>query len=206
MSGFLTRNSLYLVSATAAIVGVCTVLRWPELPVLSRMVGLFFVGLVAHVWEENRFPGGFAEMIAAKLHFTAKSKQFGEAITMALVVCIAFVPLFFPQFTFLLLAPMLLGVLEAVMHTAMIRVFHLKRPYSPGLATALFILLPISAYSLSYAIGHHLVTPLDWLAAFLYMAVGLVIAQRIVVTASGVSYSEFLRNARAAVFRKTDSD
>ncbi len=205
MSGFLTRNSLYLVSAIAAIVGVYTAVKWASLPILSRMVGLFFVGLVAHVWEENRFPGGFAEMITDKLHFTAKSKDFGEAITMALVVCIAFVPLFFPQVTFLLLAPMLLGVLEAVMHTAMIRVFNLKKPYSPGLATALFILLPISAYSLSYAVGHHLVSPLDWLGAFLYMAVGLVFAQRIVVTASGVSYSEFLRNARAAVLNKNAS-
>lgn len=69
---------------------------------------------------------------------------------MSYVVCIAGVPLFFPRITFLLLAPMLLGVLEPVMHTAMIRMFDLKRPYSPGLLTAVVILLPISVYSLRY--------------------------------------------------------
>ncbi|HZE16650.1 MAG TPA: hypothetical protein VE197_13605, partial [Mycobacterium sp.] len=63
----------------AVFVGVYTVVRWASLPVLQCMLGLFFVGIVAHVWEENRFPGGFAEMIASKLHFSAKSKRFGEA-------------------------------------------------------------------------------------------------------------------------------
>lgn len=73
MSSFLTRNSLYLVSAMAVFVGAHTAVSWASLPVMQRMVGLFFVGIVAHVWEENRFPGGFAEMIASKLDFTSKA-------------------------------------------------------------------------------------------------------------------------------------
>lgn len=199
MLKFLTRNSLYIVSALAIAVGAYTALNWDALPVLQRMVGLFFVGITAHVWEEMRFPGGFTEMIASRVNFTAKSKEFGESITMVYVLSIAAVPFLFPHITFLLLAPMLLGVMEAVMHTAIIRLFHLKRPYSPGLVTALTVLLPISAYSMSYAVAHHLVSPLDWVWAFLYMAAGLVLAQRIVVTASGMKYSEFLRNARAGL-------
>jgi hypothetical protein len=199
MLKFLTRNSLYIVSALAIAVGAYTALNWASLPVLQRMVGLFFMGITAHVWEEMRFPGGFTEMIASRVNFTAKSKEFGESITMVYVLSIAAVPFLFPHITFLLLAPMLLGVMEAVMHTAIIRLFHLKRPYSPGLVTALTVLLPISAYSMSYAVAHHLVSPLDWVWAFLYMAAGLVLAQRIVVTASGMKYSEFLRNARAGL-------
>jgi hypothetical protein len=199
MLKFLTRNSLYIVSALAIAVGAYTALNWDSLPVLQRMVGLFFVGIVAHVWEEMRFPGGFVELVASRVNFTAKSKEFGESITMVYVLSIAAVPFLFPHITFLLLAPMLLGVMEAVMHTAIIRLFHLKRPYSPGLVTALTVLLPISAYSMSYAVAHHLVSPLDWVWAFLYMAAGLVLAQRIVVTASGMKYSEFLRNARAGL-------
>lgn len=32
-------------------------LNWFSMPVLQRMVGLFFVGLVMRLWEEGRFPG-----------------------------------------------------------------------------------------------------------------------------------------------------
>jgi len=46
--------------------------------------------------------------------------------------------------------------------------------------------------------AHDLVSPLDWLGAFVYMAAGLILAQWIVVTNSGMKYSQFLRNARAA--------
>lgn len=198
MSSFLAKNSLYLVTAAAVALGIYTAVNWASLPVPQRMVGLFFVGVVAHVWEEMRFPGGFAELIASKLHFQAKTKQFGEAATMTYVVGIAVVPFFFPHVAFLLMAPMLLGVLEAIMHTAAIRLLNLPRPYSPGLVTAVLVLLPISAYSISYAVAHHLVSPLGWLGAFVYMAAGLILAQWIVVTNSGMKYSQFLRNARAA--------
>lgn len=183
----------------ALAVGVYTLMQWSTLPLLSRMVGLFFVGIVAHVWEENRFPGGFSEMITEHLHFTAKSKDFGEAVTMTLILFVVGVPLLFPRVAFLQLAPMLLGVLEAVMHTALIPLLKLGRPYSPGLVTAVLVLLPNPLYSMIQAVGQHLVHPLDWLWALLYMAVGLVLAQRFVVKASGMSYRQFLRNARAAI-------
>lgn len=70
MLKFLTRNSLYTVSAVAIVVGAYTALNWDSLPVLQRMVGLFFVGIVAHVWEEMRFPGGFVELVASRVNFT----------------------------------------------------------------------------------------------------------------------------------------
>jgi hypothetical protein len=43
--------------------------------------------------------------------------------------------------------------------------------------------------------------PVYWLFAFLYVLFGLVVAQQVVIRASGVKYSEFLKNVRAALFR-----
>src|SRR5262249_27112116 len=128
------------------IVGAYVALNWATMPILQRMVGLFFVGLM-HLWEEGRFPGGFVELITKHLHFTASSRHFGEIVTAACVLVIAFVPLFFPHVPFLAMATMMLGILEAVMHVAMIKMFRLKHFYSPGLATAIFVLLPISIYT-----------------------------------------------------------
>ena len=87
------------------------------------------------------------------------------------------------------------------MHVAMIKMFHFKRFYSPGLATALVVLLPISIYTFAYVIEHKVMQPNAWLYAFLYMLFGLGVAQQIVIRASGVKYTDFLKNVRAALFQ-----
>jgi hypothetical protein len=85
------------------------------------------------------------------------------------------------------------------MHLAMIKMFRLKHFYSPGLATAVVVLMPISIYTFAYVIRHNVMQPISWLLAFLYMLFGLVVAQQIVIRTSGVKYSDFLKNVRAAL-------
>ena len=142
-------------------------------------------------------------MITEHLHFTASSRHFGEIVTAAYVLVIAFVPLFFPRVPFLAMATMMLGVLGDR---------HARQPeyldrgdarfYSPGLATAIVLLLPISIYAFAYVIRHDLMQPISWLFAFLYILFGLVVAQQIVIRTSGVKYSEFLKNVRMAPFER----
>jgi hypothetical protein len=199
MNHFIQRNNLYLITALAAIVAVIVAWNWTSMPVLQRMVGLFFVALVMHLWEEQRIPGGFVEMVTEHLHFTASSREFGETVTAAVVLVIAFVPLLFPRVAFLAMAPMMLGVLEAVEHVGVIKVFRLKHFYSPGMVTAVGLLLPISVYSIVYAVRNDLIQPPAlWLLSFLYMFCTFIIGQQIVVRSSGVKYSDFLKNVRAA--------
>jgi hypothetical protein len=100
---------------------------------------------------------------------------------------------------FLTMSAMMLGIMEAVMHTAMIRMFNL-RYYSPGLVTAVFVLLPISLYAFVYVIRENLLSPVSWLFAFLYMLFGLAIAQQIVIRGSGMKYMDFLRTVRTDLF------
>jgi hypothetical protein len=143
MSKFVLKNNLYLVTALAAVVAAFVIWDWASMPVHQRMVGLFFVALVMHLWEEQRIPGGFVEMVTEHLHFTASSREFGETVTAAVVIVVAFVPLLFPRLVFLSMAPMMLGVLEAIEHVGVIKVFRLKHFYSPGMVTAVGLLLPI---------------------------------------------------------------
>jgi hypothetical protein len=199
MGKFILRNNLYLMTALAVVVALYVALNWASMPILQRMTGLFFVGLVTHLWEEQRIPGGFVEMVTEHLHFTASSREFGEVCTAGCVLVVAFVPFLLPQVAFLAMAPMMLGVLEAIEHVGVIKAFRLKRFYSPGMVTAVFVLLPISVFSITYAIENDLVHPSAlWLLSFLYMFVAFVAAQQIVVRSSGVKYADFLKNVRAA--------
>ena len=200
MIRFIVRNNLYLMAALGVLVAAYVAVNWASMPVLQRMVGLFFIALVLHLWEEGRFPGGFVEMITEHLHFTASNRHFGEMVTAVLALLIAFVPLFFPNVPALAMAPMIIGVLEAVVHVAVIRIFRLKHFYSPGMVTAVVLLLPISVYSIAYAIRQGLMSPAFWLFAFLYMLFGLMVAQQIVIRTSGMKYTDFLKNLRSTVF------
>jgi hypothetical protein len=200
---FILKHNLYVMAGLGVLVAIYVGTHWQALAVLQRMSGLFFIGLVLHLWEEGRFPGGFVELIAEHLHVTASSRWFGEIVTAAYVLLIAFVPLFFPNVPFLAMSAMMLGIMEVIVHTAMIRMFRLKHFYSPGLATAVFVLLPISLYPFTYVIRHDLMHPIWWLFSFLYMLFGLVVAQQIVIRTSGVKYADFLKNVRAAVLHKS---
>lgn len=193
------KHNLYVMAALGLIVAVYVGWNWQGMTVLQRVSGLFFIGLVLHLWEEGRFPGGFVELIAEHLHFTASSRWFGEVVTAAYVMIIAFVPLFFPKAPFLVMSAMMLGIMEAIMHTAMIKMFRMKHFYSPGLVTAVFVLLPISIYTFVYVIHHEIMRPIWWLFSFLYMLFGLVVAQQIVIRTSGVKYIDFLKNVKGAL-------
>ena len=194
MIEFLVNNSLYAMTALAVAIAVFTVLKWPSMPVLQRLTALQFLGVVAHVWEESRFPGGFTDLVTSKLGFTASNPHIGELFTAAAVLVLVFVPLLFPRITWLSMSAMFLGILEAVAHTGAIWLFKLDQFYSPGLLTAIFILLPISVYGVTHAVRHHLMNAKQWVFAVLYLLAPLLLAQRAVVTASGMPYTEFLKN------------
>lgn len=110
---------------------------------------------------------------------------------------------FFPDVVWLAMAPILLGVFEAIVHLAAIKIFKLPRFYSPGLVTAWLLLLPISIYTMTYVVQNNLMQPWwYWLLSLLYMFIGVMIAQQIVVRMNGMKYSDFLKNVRANILGK----
>ncbi len=198
MLKFILRNNLYLMAALGLGVAIYLALNWSSTPVLQRMTGLFFIALVMHLWEEGRFPAAswrWSRNICTSRRPTSIS---GEVDFAVLVLIIGFVPLFFPHVPFLAMAAMILGLLEAVAHVAVIRIFRLKHFYSPGMVTAVVVLLPISLYTISYAVRWSLMSPGLWLLSLLYFLFGFVVAQQIIIRASGMKYSEFLGNVKKA--------
>ena len=205
MKNFFARNSLYLMTALGVAVLIFAAVNWSAMPVLQRMVSLFFCALVLHLWEEGKFPGGFADLMTSKINLPEGNTLFGELVTSAYVLALAFVPLFFPNVAWLALAPIMLGFLEAIMHVAAIKMFNLPRFYSPGLVTAVFVMLPISIYSVIYVVQNGLMQTLYWLYAILYMLVGLMLTQQIVVRMMWMKYGEFIKNIGANISSKYEN-
>jgi len=196
---FLLGHLLDILTIVAGGALVYVAANWSTLPIVQRLVGLqfFFVGL--HVNEELRFPGGFIEMVEHKLHFTLTDPHFGELILVVVVLTMFLPPLVFPRRTFLAMVPMVLGVVELIAHTAGIWLFDRPVPYTPGLATAAFLLAPVGVYGIRHAVKNRLLHRLDWFFVVLYMLFAVGVAQQIVVRSTGMSYLEFLRNVRKAL-------
>lgn len=202
MNNSIVKNSLYIMTALGAIDVLFTAIYWSEMDMLQRLVSIFFVGLILHLWEEGRFPGGFTRMITDKLNFTAKSPHFGEGVTVLYVLIIVSLPFIFPHIPILAFAALYLGILEVLAHILVIRMYDKSKIYSPGLITSVFILLPVSVYAIVYAVQNNLMHSFDWLYSFLILICGLALAQQIVVRSSGMKYSEFLHNVKMTLFTK----
>ncbi len=93
MKQLLLRNSLSLLTALAICVAIYVAVNWGAMPFLQRIVGLFFVAIIVHVWEESRFPGGFAQVVTSRLNFAIADPQFAELILAAAILYLGFVPL-----------------------------------------------------------------------------------------------------------------
>lgn len=206
MKRFIVENNLYLITGLGIIIAIITVVNWSSISATQQMVGLFFPAIVLHLWEESKFPGGFTEMITKTLNFTASNRHFGEIVTVSYVLFITLIPLFFPNVAWLSMAPMMLGIVEVVAHLAAIKMFNLKKFYSPGLVTSVVLLLPISIYAIIYAVQNNLMQPVSWVYSILFILIGVMIAQQIVVRTSGMRYSEFLKNVRGTIFTKREKN
>jgi hypothetical protein len=95
------------------------------------------------------------------------------------------------------MTPMYLGPFEAFVHTVGIKLTHRPHPYTPGMATALILLLPISIVGIVHAVSIDLLAPWEWPVAFVYMAAGFAIMQATILHSVGLTYPQAVRNLRS---------
>lgn len=203
MQKFLEKNSVWLSTVMGLGVIVFLILRWNDITMLQRIVGLYFCAISLHEWEEMKFPGGFIDMVLSGIGFELKNPAVAKLALFAVEMFIAFVPLFFPALIWMSVAPIILGVVETIAHLAATRMNKSKKFYSPGLITAVFVMLPISVYGLWYVVSQQLMVPgINWLWSVLYLFVPVLFGQRAIVTSNGMKYSDFLNNAKNSLFGK----
>lgn len=142
--GIWEKYNIHILTAAGIAVGVYLALSWGSMDSVQRAIGIFIVGITLHEWEETRYPGGFFDLMTRMFGISDVTEQKMGRAHGAVVVAIAlfaFVPFFFANVRWLAMVPGILGVFEAFVHVAGIRIHHLRRPYTPGMATALLLLL-----------------------------------------------------------------
>ena len=94
----------------------------PELTLIQKFMLAYMLLYTFHEWEENRFPGGFSKLMAKffGLDVTKEKEELSHIPVAVLLIAITFVP-FFWQNNILALIPVYLGIFEALVHVAGIK-------------------------------------------------------------------------------------
>lgn len=130
-----------------------------------------------HFFEEFGFPGGFAPMgMKVEMHNTDPDPHHWSLNQLNSIVgnwycaiVIFILPLFLPNVRFMTLAAAIFGLVEFFAHLFLFNIA-CKVWYNPGLATAVFGLMPISIWYFSTIRGQHLYSGLDIVLAIVWIA------------------------------------
>ncbi|MFW9942865.1 MAG: HXXEE domain-containing protein [Candidatus Thorarchaeota archaeon] len=193
---FIIKYNLEILTIVNAILIIYSFINWSNFEMTRRFVVLFTLAITLHEWEEGRFPGGFVEMMTSRMGGDIKIDPHLSHIAVDIgIVLYTIVPFFFNNIVWLFLAPMILGLIEMVMHSAGIKIFHLKKPYTPGLISAILMGI-ISILAIAYLTLNIVTTPLDWIVGILYTVIVFAFMEIMVFSLNGINPKEMIKNFR----------
>ena len=123
-------------------------------PSLTQKMLVAYVFLFTlHEWEENRFPGGFVNIMEGMIgkKFSEDAKELSHIPVIILLLLIHIIPYFLDSVVFLTLIPVFLGVFEGLVHTMGVKLSKSKKFYTPGMGTA-YMMLALSVFNIYYLI------------------------------------------------------
>ena len=191
MGDKMQRVSLPLLTAYAVLVAVWAALNWGSLTLTQQLAAIATVIVTCHEWEEQRFPGGFLEMMGSILGLDTSGVDPHRMYSKpdALIFVLTILALAVPQVPLFTCALLVLGCYEGIVHVMGIKLGKLSRPYTPGLVTA-------EVYAVFSIVGIVLMTragvagALDWVLGIAWFFVGFAVMEMSVWRVVGLSPKE----------------
>lgn len=198
MKNFLLKYHLEAYSVLVFLIAAMGLAGVYELTLPRKLVLIIFVIGVFHEWEEKRWPGGFFENLGRMWGWDMEKVDLrapGQWVVYAWFV-IAGIPMIFDESLGLALAPMVLGIFEAFIHTAGGKLAELKGPYFPGIVTA-WIMGIASVYCIIVLNQNYDLTGRDVAVGIVCMIVILGGLQVLVQKSANHSVPKMIKNMRA---------
>ena len=202
MNKWILDHNLEILSTVLAIVVGISLFFWNSLTLACRALLGFMVLYVLHEWEESRIPGGFYDLFFGGLGIEVKESEARMHLPVAIyLLLMLLIPLAFQQITFLVLIPLGLGLFEGVIHVAGIKIHKLKKPYTPGMITALilFVYSVIVITQINKAGG---LPAWQWIVGFILSFAGFAVMQQFFLRTVGLTFGEFRKMAIERVLGK----
>lgn len=100
---------------------------------VQRFVVVFNFLFILHEWEEGAYPGGFIDLISSLIgkELTDDLRRASRIPTSILLISITLVPFIFDDTAMFAVSIATFGIFEGLVHTLGIKIFRLKRKYTP---------------------------------------------------------------------------
>ena len=174
-----------------------------DLSVIQKFVLVYIFLFILHEWEEMKYPGGFADLIAKMIgvDINDEMKRASRIPTSILLLTFTITPFVLPQYPIAILPLAFLGLFEGFVHIFAIRLFRCPKCYSPGFVTA-EIQAVVTIILFTYLIKNHILSGTDYLIGALIMFACFVIMQKTITMMIGYKYSDVFKNLKKQLAKK----
>ena len=190
MIKFIKHYALEIYTVLAMIFIVYTAMLG-ELSFIQKLVVIDAFLFILHEWEEGHYPGGFINLISNLIgkEPSEETKRASRIPAGILFLLLSIVPFVFDDVPLVTMAVATFGIIEGFVHTMGIRLFRMKRFYTPGMATA-WLELVISGLMIAYLVTNHLGRWYDYVFGPIIMFICFGMLQKTMTLMVGINYSD----------------
>ena len=171
-----------------------------ELTVIQQFALWVSFLCILHEWEEGRYPGGFLNLIQANVlqrELDEETKRGSRLVTAVFIFAMTIVPYFFgDRIPMFVVASASFCIFEGIIHVVGIKIFSLKKPYTPGLVTA-EIELVSGVCMIVWLAVNHIGAWYDYtFGPFVFLACFVCMQRTLMSMVGGIGYKDVLGNVK----------
>lgn len=185
---------IYTVLALSFIVAAAVI---GNLSTVQKLVVVDALLFVLHEWEEGHYPGGFIKLISGLVGIKVDDdmSRASRIPTGILLLTLSIVPFVFDTTPLIIVAVATFGFIECFVHTMGIRIFRMKRFYTPGMVTA-WLEFVVSVMIITYLAVNDIARWYDYVFGPLLMIVCFGLLQKTMTLMVGIRYSDMPKMIR----------
>ena len=162
-----------------------------DLSPIQRFVVCFNFLFILHEWEENAYPGGFLNLITQVIErdVNEETKRASRIPTGVLLITLTLLPFFFDGIALFSVSIAVFSIFECFIHIMGIKIFGLKKKYTPGMVTALFE-GALGVALIVYLAVNHLAVWYDYVGGFFLFLALFMCMQKTLTLMVGMRYRD----------------
>ncbi len=190
MGKFIRRYALEIYTVLAMLFMVAT-----SFMIVLSTIRLFVVVynflFILHEWEEGAYPGGFVDLISSliEVDLTDDLRRASRIPTGVFLVAVTLLPFIFDSIPLFSVTIAVFGCFEGFVHVMGIKIFGLKKKYTPGMVTALMEAV-VGIGLICYLAVNHLAAWYDYVGGILLFFICFASMQKTLTLMVGIRYRD----------------
>ena len=190
MGKFIRRYAIEIYTVLAMLFMVVTSFM-NGLSTIRLFVVVFNFLFILHEWEEGAYPGGFVDLISSliEVDLTDDLRRASRIPTGVFLVAVTLLPFIFDSIPLFSVTIAVFGCFEGFVHVMGIKIFGLKKKYTPGMVTGL-IEAAVGIGLICYLAVNHLAAWYDYVGGILLFFICFASMQKTLTLMVGIRYRD----------------